>query len=356
MNTAIDIQKASSIVGIDISKLSIDVSIINRSDQRHIKHIKLKNDKSGFISLRKALISEGTSINSKTLIICESMGNYGKPIIDYFANKKTLLCIESPLRIKRSLGLQRGKNDKIDSERIALYALSHLNSLVLYEHPRPEIQFLRHLLRARQRLVNAKSRLKTPLKELSHFDKSTDAKIINNIHKPVLTGIERSLEILEDELGILIKKDAKIKRQVQLLTSIHGIGNIIALHFICYTNEFTRCTTGKELACYVGVAPFKYTSGTSVNSPARVSRMGNKILKSILHMSAVCHITSDTDLNKYFLRKVAEGKHKMSVINAIKNKLILRMVAVIRNDRPYEERLNKKSSSASVRCKTALQK
>jgi transposase len=337
MNGGVDTKKVDNIVGIDISKLSMDVSIVNKSEQNHIDHVKLKNDKSGLISLRKLLISQGVSINSKTLIVCESMGNYGKPLIDYFATKKTLLCIESALRIKRSLGLQRGKNDKIDSERIALYALSHLKSLVLYQQPRPVIELLKQLLKARQRLINARSSLKVPLKELNHFYRPSDIKLINQLNKPILLSIDEALEKLQNELRKIIKKDSKINHQMELLTSIPGIGEIVALHFICYTNEFTRCSTGKQLACYVGVAPFKYTSGTSLNSPAHVSRIGNRDLKRILHMPAVGQIRLTSELHKYFERKVAEGKHKSSVINAIKNKLILRMVAVIRNDKPYEK-------------------
>jgi transposase len=339
----VDIHKVNNIVGIDISKLSIDVSIVNKSDQNHIDHVTLKNDKSGFISLRKVLIAQGASINSKTLIVCESMGNYGKPLIDYFANKKTLLCTESPLRIKRSLGLQRGKNDKIDSERIALYAVSHLNSLVLYQQPRPVIELLKHLLKARHRLINAKVSLKIPLKELNHFHRPSDVKIINQLNKPILLSIDDALKKLQNELRKIVKKDSKISHQLELLTSIPAIGEIVALHFICYTNEFTRCTTGKQLACYVGVAPFKYTSGTSLNSPAHVSRMGNRVLKRILHMPAVGQIRSTSELHKYFERRVVEGKHKSSIINAIKNKLILRMVAVIRNDKPYEKMKNRRT-------------
>jgi transposase len=286
------------------------------------------------------------------------MGNYAKPLIDYFINKKALLCIESPLRIKKSLGIHRGKNDKIDSERIAIYAIRHLNSLALYSKPRREIELLRQLLKARQRLIASKFKLKKPLAEIQNYYKATEARVLTKIFKPTISGIDESLDKLETELKKISEKDSKINHQLELLRSIPGIGDVVAFHFICYTNEFTRCSTGKQLACYVGVAPFKYTSGTSINSPAKVSQIGNRVLKTILHMPALGQAYGKTELHKYFERKVAEGKHKMCVLNAIKNKLILRMVAVIRNDRPYEiqNRRNKKSSQASVRCKTALQK
>jgi transposase len=330
------LKQVTNFVGIDISKLTVDISIVKKSHEDNIQHIKLTNDLDGFKSLRKHLNSLGVRINSRTLIICESMGNYSKPLLDYFINKKALLCIESALRIKRSLGIQRGKNDKIDSERIAFYAIRHLNSLTLYSQPRREIVLVQHLLRARQRLIVTKIMLKKPLSEIENYYKAKEVRVLANINKPALFGIDESLNKLETELKGVANKDPKIKHQLELLTSIPGVGEIVALHFICYTNEFTRCSTGKQLACYVGVAPFKYTSGTSLNAPARVSHLGNRMLKSILHMPAVGQAYGKKDLHKYFDRKVAQGKHKMSVLNAIKNKLVLRMVAVIRNDRPFQ--------------------
>lgn len=42
------------------------------------------------------------------------------------------------------------------------------------------------------------------------------------------------------------------------------------------------------------------------------------------------------ELKDYYLRKVAEGKSKMSVLNAIRNKIIHRIYAAIRNNHPYK--------------------
>jgi hypothetical protein len=51
-------------------------------------------------------------------------------------------------------------------------------------------------------------------------------------------------------------------------------------------------------------------------------------------MSAIQH---DVELKQYYQRKVAEGKNKMSVVNAVRNKLILRIFAVLRDNRPWVE-------------------
>lgn len=81
---------------------------------------------------------------------------------------------------------------------------------------------------------------------------------------------------------------------------------------------------------------FLYTSGSSLRSQNRVSLRADKSIKSLLHLAAVAIAhRKDGELKEYFLRKVEEGKNKMTVINAIRAKLVSRMFSVIKNDRYY---------------------
>ena len=97
-------------------------------------------------------------------------------------------------------------------------------------------------------------------------------------------------------------------------------------------------TTARQLACYAGVVPFEHTSGKSVRSKPKVHFMANKKLKKQFHMCALSAITSDPELKQYFKRKVEEGKSKMLVINNVRNKLVHRVCACIKNDKMYERR------------------
>jgi hypothetical protein len=65
--------------------------------------------------------------------------------------------------------------------------------------------------------------------------------------------------------------------------------------------------------------------------------MANKDLKVLLHMGAVSAIQHDANLKQYYQRKVAEGKHRMSALNAVRNKLVLRICAVVERQTPYVE-------------------
>ena len=91
----------------------------------------------------------------------------------------------------------------------------------------------------------------------------------------------------------------------------------------------------RKLACYCGVAPFEHSSGSSVRGKTKVHYMANKKLKCNLHMASLSAIKLDQDLKKYYERKVAEGKNKMSVLNAVKNKLLARVIAVVNKQQEY---------------------
>ncbi|WP_460952446.1 transposase [Spirosoma daeguense] len=99
----------------------------------------------------------------------------------------------------------------------------------------------------------------------------------------------------------------------------------------------TTITDPKQMACHAGVAPFEYRSGTSVRGKTRVSHQARKRLKALFHLGAMSCIRKEGELRTYYQRKVAEGKNKMLVLNAIRNKLIHRVYAVVRRKEKYNK-------------------
>jgi len=87
------------------------------------------------------------------------------------------------------------------------------------------------------------------------------------------------------------------------------------------------------------VVPFANQSGTSLKGKHRVSHYADKAIKTVLHMAAMSAIRLNNDLRTFYLRKVAEGKNKMSILNAVRNKIVHRIFAVIKNERLYQSHL-----------------
>ncbi len=161
--------------------------------------------------------------------------------------------------------------------------------------------------------------------------------ILSNACKNSLLAIKQDIKNLEKQILDLIKEDSDLNHKYNLVTSIDGIGMFTAIEVIIATNEFKNFTNAKQFACYCGVVPFDFSSGTSIHKRPRVSSMANVNLKTLLHMSALSAVAMKGELREYFIRKVTQGKNKMSVINAIRNKLILRIFAVIKKDQSYQK-------------------
>lgn len=147
------------------------------------------------------------------------------------AENQYKIWIENPIAIKRSLGLVRGKNDKTDAHRIALYAFRFEDKSKLWQPPRKAILVLKQLLTTRDRLMISKKRLQTPLKEKVSSLSKKEQKEIENSCKPALEGIKKSIKKVDNKIDDLIKNDTKISRMVEIATSVDGVGKQIAISY-----------------------------------------------------------------------------------------------------------------------------
>ena len=189
---------------------------------------------------------------------------------------------------------------------------------------------------SRSKLLKQLNGIKRHLGELKFInDKHTQA-LIEKAHKQAISGIALSIKTIEARIKTILS-DAALNSNYKLLTTVPGIGHLTAVYLICCTNNFAGRINGKQLACYAGVVPFEHSSGISIRGRNRVHKMADKELKSMLHLCALSAIQRYPEFIEYYNRKKQEGKHSMSVLNAIKNKIALRAAAVINNQKPYAE-------------------
>lgn len=328
--------KFKHFLGIDVSKEYFDAVVILNGNKEKPIHNQFVNDYKGIQALRKWLKDQGSTFEN-TLVCLEHTGMYGKLLIKYLMVFKFDLWVEMSLKIIRSIGVQRGKNDKVDAERIAYYAMKNVEDAVIFKAPRKEIDKIRNLLSLREKLVITRASLLRNVKELKSFDLEV-AKLSEKLQKSTIKGIDLSLKNIEKQLDKIIGQDENLARLFKIATSVTGVGKVTTLFLICFTNEFTMYASPRQLACYAGVVPFEHTSGKSVRSKPKVHYMANKKLKKQLHMCALSAITSDPELKMYYNRKVEEGKSKMLVINNVRNKLVHRLCACIRDNKMFEKR------------------
>jgi transposase len=327
--------KVENVVGIDVSKETLDFALVRNGN--NIFHCQASNDQSGIKAVIKKLKKEFNCNLSTSLFCMEHTGIYNQHLLDLFEKKKLKLWLESSMQIKKSLGMQRGKNDQIDALWIAMYAYRFQDKMKLWEPPRTIIRQLKHLSSLRSRLLRAQKQLQAPLKEQSlFFDKKTNKEITSHC-KNSLTALTRDHKKVNEQIQNIIQQDEVLKKLFLLIISIDGVGPVTATEMIITTNEFKHFNTASQYACYAGVAPFEHKSGTSIRGKTRVSHMANKTIKTILHMAALAAKLQPGEIRNYYERKLKEGKHKMSIMNAIRNKLIKRVFAVVHRNQPYQK-------------------
>jgi len=321
-------------IGVDVSKDTLDLSVV--MEGKNLQHYRIKNSLQVIRSTVKKIMRDLRATVEDTIFCMEYTGMYNLPMVKWLHSQNGKIWLESGVHIRKTLGLVRGKNDSVDSLRIAMYAYTNRQKVKLWKAPRKVIERIAALLSQRARMVKAKKQLSTAnLEQRKFLDKGIMMNLNKYTNKTVVV-IQKQIDAIEKEISGLISEDEKLNHMYQLITSVNGIGFVTASYILVTTNEFINISDPKKYACYSGVVPFEHTSGTSIRGKNRVSQMANKKIKTLLHMAALTAIKMKGEIQDYYLRKVKEGKNKMSILNAIRNKLVLRIFACITQNRVYE--------------------
>lgn len=322
-------------VGIDISKKTFDAALLQPRDHATAIHHSFDQNPQGYNDFICWLKSNDVIIGSDVLICFEHTGIYINGFVNFLLSLNACVWVEMALKIKKCMGLQRGSNDKLASINIALYAYRYKDEVKLWKPIDPTLEQLKNIITQRDRIILSISQLTVPLNELETCGNKQQASELKRLQSKALKGLKDSLACIEKAIDSYIRKDEIIHQKINLVSSVKGVGKQTAIALFVYTRGFNAFKNGKQLACYCGVVPFSKSSGTSVRYKPGVSPFANRKLKKLLHLCALAALQWDTEIKAYYQRKINEGKNKMSIINAIRNKLIQRIFAVIRDSRVY---------------------
>jgi transposase len=321
--------KKKDYVGIDISKEKVDIRLFNSKMDGQFD-----NKPSGFRKMRSQ-IEKHVDKDTELLFCFEHTGLYAVPLQVYLEKENLAYHMVSGLQVKRSLGIQRGKNDRVDARRLAEYAQSHEREIKSQNLQSPNLIQLKYLLSMRSRLVRQRAGFKASIKDYKKCLALTNTEVMIQVQQDMIKALDKQINKIEKEIRGIMSSDTKIQTLFNLATTVKGIGLISATYMIVLTNCFTEFKTWRKFACYAGSAPFEHQSGISVRGKTRISHYANKHMKALLTNAAVSAIQYNPEIRIYYMKRLKEGKHKKIVINIIRNKLISRVFAVIRRGTPY---------------------
>ena len=296
-------------IGVDISKATLDWAVFD--GKVIVLQTQSANSEVGIKAAIKLIKALPDFKVAESVCCMEHTGIYNAHILSYLRKIFLPIWLENSLQIKKSGGLQRGKNDAIDAQRIAEYAFRFRDQMRLWQPPRPVLQKLAILSALRQRLLLVRQQLQQPITEQEGFVDSTLQKQLAKSCQASLKAINADLEATDKQINELIDQDDRLKELFTWITSVPGVGSVTAAEVLVATDEFKAITDPKKLACHAGVAPFEYRSGSSVRGKTRVNQHARLRLKSLFHLGAMSAIRMKGELQDYYTRKVGEGKNKM---------------------------------------------
>ena len=308
-------------IGIDISKDSFVVAYPRKSGYTTKT---FKNDTKGVRSFI-------TSLPEDCHCVMEATGNYSMLLLYLLQQAGIPTSMENPQKIKhfsRAM-MTVTKTDEIDAKLIAMYG-EKMNPAP-YKIPSESIILLkqkRTVLRQLKKQLTAMSNLQHSLSVLPKQDPT--AKVAT---EQTIKFLRKQISKLEEEITNLSNKE--FKRQMELLTSIKGIGESIASALITATGGFANFSSAKQISRFLGLCPTYQQSGTSVNVKGHINRNGDSHLRGQLYIVAMASIRCNTACRETYERLCDRGKPGKVALIAVANKLIRQMFAVVTYNRPY---------------------
>lgn len=320
--------------GVDVSMDWVDVAI--RDGHGRKWSFQVENSPKAITAMVKARAKEMQASLGQCLFCLENTGAFRNHLLGALGKLGVRVYMVPALHIKRSMGMVRGKNDRVDAERIALFLARTHGDLTPWEPSREVIEQLKYMMTKRDHLVRMRGGLVTASKEARRFHPKKRRGICDAIEREVNNTLNAQIKRIDRAIAHLIDQDQNLAMLNERIRSVPGVGPVSAAHFLAVTDEFKRFDLNpKKFSCYAGAAPFDHSSGKSIRGQTRVCHMANKTSKRLLHLCALRAVRIPGDHQNYYQRKLAEKKHPMSVLNAVRNKIIHRVFAVVRDQRLY---------------------
>jgi transposase len=324
-----------SILGIDVSKDKLDVVLLQDGDYQQAA---FDNNKSG----HKALVKWLKKRCAGTVPVCmEATGTYHEGVAEYLHRAGHQVSVVNPARIKayRDSLLKRNKTDRADAQVIADFCLAQ--NPKLWSPPAPALRELRAMTRRLDDLGKMRQQERNRLKS-----GVTSPIVIKDIKKHI-TFLDRESKALEKRISEHVKQHPELKRLLDLLVSIPGIGHKTACKLIAEIQDIEVFDHPKQLVAYAGLDPSQHQSGSSIQGKTRLSKKGNAQIRAALFYPAMVAKRCNPFVRAAARRHVERGNCKMSATGVAMRMLLHIVYGVWKSGQPFDtNHLNKSPISA----------
>lgn len=309
-------------VGIDISKDSFDVALMESLSYRHYK---FSNDKIGFKQFMRLLNK------NEHWCVMEASGPYYQKLALHLQIHEIKVSVVNPLVIRRfcQMRLVKTKTDKKDAVMIAEYGKTEKPQA--WETPATYVLELKQM----QAYIGQLDKSRTGfVRQMEAFKQSPvqSKEVLKGMGK-VIKSIEKQIQEVEQKMEAIIRQHHN--QMFEQIKSIPGIGKKTSLLLVVISGGFTRFENAKQFSSYVGLSPRIFESGTSVKGKVRICKMGMGRVRAMLYICSWSAIKCNKACKELYQRIIEKGKAKQVALIAVANKLIKQAFAIATKNEFY---------------------
>lgn len=305
-------------VGIDVSLKYLDVCIRSTGE-----YFRTTNDSRGFKEIKKRLFSY-----QPCLLIMESTGGYESDVVQALQKANFFCAVVNAKRVRdfaKALG-QLAKTDKIDAR-----VLAHFGEAI---QPLPK-----EMVGGKEKMLSETQQRRRQIVEMITMEKNRCKKVSRGIGqyiKKIIHCLEKQLTELDKDLAGQVRENDAWQTKTELLKSITGIGQVIALTLVSDLPELGRVSR-QEIAALVGVAPFNRDSGNCHG--AKEISGGRANVRAVLYMGALVAVRHNSCIKAFYDRLCSTGKKKKVALVACMRKLLVIMNTMIKNKTRWQSKV-----------------
>jgi transposase len=316
--------------GIDVGAKELVVRFRREGEQKTVSRTFLNTPRG-----RRGVCRHLAKPGHRVRVCLESTGTYGLDLaLELDETDGVEVMVNNPQTVRRFAQalMKRGKSDQIDGDVLMEFA----QRMPFRRWKRPSATALE--LRAISRRIKSVTQACTAEKNRLHATSvsKTTPRIVRHDIQQTIARHQKSIARLTAEALKLIAREPELLRNLNLIDTAAGIGQTSAIQILGELCVLSSDLDGRQWVAHAGIDPRHQTSGTSVDKKPRISKAGNKYLRSALFMPALVARHQDPHLRAFGDRLQAKGKAPLQVIVAVMRKLLVGLYGMLKNQQPYD--------------------
>jgi transposase len=319
--------KVNIYLGMDVSKETLDVCLLRGKDSQYAQ---VSNTRTGFNQLHHWLQKRQAS---SAHVCLEATGIYGLEVAQFLHEKGYRVSVVNPARIKgfAQSQMRRSKTDKLDAVVIAAFCQALQPDL--WTPPEPAWYELPGLVRHLDDLQQTRQQ------QVNRLESATLPAVRDQLQQHI-AFIDEQIAQVKNQIKDHLKHFPHLKREIDLLKSIPGIGDLTAWRLLAEIGIIARFADIRQVVAFVGLDPTRHESGCSVRGGRHISRQGRASLRAALFMPALTAKRHNPLLRAFAQRLEANGKLPKQIVVALMRKLLHLAYGILKSGQPFDPAYN----------------